>query len=211
MCVFFFFDEDHFLKVFIEFVTALLLFHVLVVWPQGMWDLSALTRDWTYIHCTGRQSPNHWTAKKVPKYLLGFPGDSDGKEYSCNAGDTSSVPGLGRSPEGGHGNPLQYSCMENPKDRGAGWTCVHGVIVWTWLSNPNFHFHIVKAIPQKPDLTDQLSVWDFWINEWMEGLGEIKSTERSLNQAERQGWWREGHINTSGRAGHLPVLESTLA
>ena len=41
---------------------------------------------------------------------LGFPGGSDGKESSCNAGD----PGLGRSPRGGHGNPLQYSCLENP-------------------------------------------------------------------------------------------------
>ena len=44
----------------------------------------------------------------------GFPGDSDGKESACNAGDLGSIPGLGRSPGGGHGNPLQYSCLENP-------------------------------------------------------------------------------------------------
>ena len=44
----------------------------------------------------------------------GFPGGSDGKEPTCNAGDQSSIPGLGRSPGGGHGNPLQYSCLENP-------------------------------------------------------------------------------------------------
>ena len=43
-----------------------------------------------------------------------FPGDSDGKESACNAGDLGSIPGLGRSPRGGHGNPLQYSCLENP-------------------------------------------------------------------------------------------------
>ena len=46
--------------------------------------------------------------------LSGFPGDSDGKKSACNAGDLGSVPGLGRSPGGGHGNPLQYSCLENP-------------------------------------------------------------------------------------------------
>jgi len=44
----------------------------------------------------------------------GFPGRSAGKESACNAGDPSSIPGLGRSPGGGHGNPLQYSCLENP-------------------------------------------------------------------------------------------------
>ena len=53
-----------------------------------------------------------------------------GKESACNAGaagDTGSIPGLGRSPGGGHGNPLQYSCLENPTDRGACWATVHGV------------------------------------------------------------------------------------
>ena len=43
-----------------------------------------------------------------------FPGGSDGKESACNAGDQGSIPGLGRSPGGGHSNPLQYSCLENP-------------------------------------------------------------------------------------------------
>ena len=46
--------------------------------------------------------------------LMGFPGGSDGKESACNLGDPSSIPGLGRSPGGGHGNPFQYSCLENP-------------------------------------------------------------------------------------------------
>ena len=44
----------------------------------------------------------------------GFPGSLAGKESACNAGDSCSIPGLGRSPGGGHGNPLQYSCLENP-------------------------------------------------------------------------------------------------
>ena len=57
----------------------------------------------------------------------GFPGGSNGKASACNAGDPGSIPGLGRSPGGGNGNPLQYSCLENPVDRGTGWTAVHGV------------------------------------------------------------------------------------
>ena len=44
----------------------------------------------------------------------GFPGGSDSKESTCNLGDLGSIPELGRSPGGGHGNPLQYSCLENP-------------------------------------------------------------------------------------------------
>jgi len=57
---------------------------------------------------------------------MGFRGGSDGKESACNEGDLDSIPRLGRSPGGGHGNPLQY-CLENPMDRGAGWASVHGV------------------------------------------------------------------------------------
>ena len=45
---------------------------------------------------------------------MGFPRGSDGKESTCNVGDLGSIPGLGRSPGKGHGNPLQYSCLENP-------------------------------------------------------------------------------------------------
>ena len=51
----------------------------------------------------------------------GFPGGSAGKESASKAGDLGSIPGLGRSPGGGHGNPLQYSFLENPMDRGAWW------------------------------------------------------------------------------------------
>ena len=52
-------------------------------------------------------------------YIYDFPGGSDGKASAYNAGDLGSVPGLGRSPGEGHGNPLQYSCLENSMDRGA--------------------------------------------------------------------------------------------
>ena len=52
---------------------------------------------------------------------------SDSKEPACSVGDPSSIPGSGRSPGEGNGNPLQYSCLENSVDRGAWWATVHGV------------------------------------------------------------------------------------
>ena len=58
---------------------------------------------------------------------MGFPGDSEVRNLSANAGDSGSIPGLGRSLGEGNGNPLQYSCLENPMDRGAWWATVHGV------------------------------------------------------------------------------------
>ena len=64
----------------------------------------------------------------------GLPQWLSGKESDCNAGDMDSIPGLGRSPEGGHSNPLQYSCLENPMDRGAWRAIVHRVTKsWIWL------------------------------------------------------------------------------
>ena len=59
----------------------------------------------------------------------GFPGDTSGKEPACEGGirDKDSFPRLGRSPGGEHGNPFQYSCLENPMDRGVWKTTVHGV------------------------------------------------------------------------------------
>ena len=52
---------------------------------------------------------------------------SDSKESACSAGDLNSVPGSGQSPGGGHGNPLQYSCLGNLMDRGASRATVHGI------------------------------------------------------------------------------------
>ena len=59
--------------------------------------------------------------------FLGFPGGSISKESTHNVGDLDSIPGLGRSPGGGDDNPLQYSCLGNPMDRGAWGATVHGV------------------------------------------------------------------------------------
>ena len=66
----------------------------------GVWNHDA----WTW------NSPHIWWKF----HHLGFPGGSDGKESACNVGDLGLIPGFGRSPRGGHGNPLQCSCLENP-------------------------------------------------------------------------------------------------
>ena len=60
-------------------------------------------------------------------YLMGLPWWLSGKESACNVGDTGLIPGSGRCPGGGNGNPLQYSCLGNPVDRGAWQAIVHGV------------------------------------------------------------------------------------
>ena len=58
---------------------------------------------------------------------ISFPGGSEVKASACIAGDLGSIPGSGGSPGEGNGNPLQYSCLENPMDGGAWWATVHGV------------------------------------------------------------------------------------
>ena len=73
----------------------------------------------------------------LPLFIKAFPGGSVVKT-TCNVGevgDTGSIAGSGKSPGGGHGDPLQYSCLKNPMDRGVWWTTVHGVTQsWTCLS-----------------------------------------------------------------------------
>ena len=75
-------------------------------------------------------------AVRLPQWL-------SGKETACSAGatgDVGSIPGLGRFPRGGHGNPLQYSCLKNPMDRGAWRATVHGVAKSrTWLERLSMH------------------------------------------------------------------------
>ena len=67
----------------------------------------------------------------LPKLRV-FPSSLVGKESACNAGDPGLIPGSGTAPGEGNGNPLQYSCLENPTDRGAWWATVHGIVKsWT--------------------------------------------------------------------------------
>ena len=77
----------------------------------------------------------HWDLSKFqPMPFRGFPDSSEIKNPPTNAGDTGLIPGSGRSPGEGNGNPLQCSCLENPRDWGASWAAVYGVAQsWTWL------------------------------------------------------------------------------
>ena len=78
--------------------------------------------------------------------IVGFPGGSVVRHLPANAGDTGDadlIPGSRRSPGEGNGNPLQYSCLENPMDGGAWWVIVHGVTKsWTRLSDFTFIFFV---------------------------------------------------------------------
>ena len=79
------------------------------------------------------------------EYIMGFPGGTSGKNPSANAGDirdADSIPGSGRYPGGGHGNPLQYSCLENPMDRGVCWATVHRVAELDTTEATNTHTRV---------------------------------------------------------------------
>ena len=79
--------------------------------------------------------------------IQGFPGGSEVKASAWNAGDMGSIPGSGRSPGEGNGNPLQYYCLKNPMDRGAWQTTVHGVAKESDRTERlHFHFHFQKVI-----------------------------------------------------------------
>ena len=123
---------------------------------HSMWDLSLWTRNQTHVPCTPWWILNHWINREIP-FLLTFKLQLKSNfcqtfldpqvslyltlqsnmyfpffgihmtSLSQDAKEASSVPESGRSPGGGNGNPFQYSCPNNPMDRGAWWATVHGV------------------------------------------------------------------------------------
>ena len=121
-----------------------------VIWYQhlvgrgqgwGCWHLS--------MPRTAPPCPPPPAKKKISKHRIIWP-QAYSKESACNTGDPGSIPGSGRSPGGGHGNPLHSSCLESPMDRGAWWTIVHGVTKgWTQLSSFDFHMFIVSGLRGK--------------------------------------------------------------
>ena len=84
------------------------------------------------------------TAHHCLSYLFNArPGGSEGKASACDAGDPGSIPGSGRSPGEGNGNPLQYSCLENPMDKGAWWATIHRVAKSRTLLSDYTFFHFL--------------------------------------------------------------------
>ena len=87
------------------------------------------------------------TNKRSSPDMGGFHGGSDSKESTCNAGDLNSIPGLGRSPREGHGNPLQHSCLENPHGQRSLWTTVHCVAESDATSRLSTTSHMEASFP----------------------------------------------------------------
>ena len=110
--------------------------HLLLCWSPGFLPGNAEAASITLVSHRGastrkrQASDSHWMfPRNSCKHL---PGGSVVKNPPANAGDASLIPGSGRSPGEGSGNPLQYSCLENPMERGAWWATVHGVTKsWT--------------------------------------------------------------------------------
>ena len=98
-----------------------------------------------------------WLTDARVDLAQGFPGGSVVKNPPANAGDAGSVPGSGRSPEGGNGYPLQYSCLENPMDRGAWRAIVHGVTTE------------LDMIEQLSNNKQSVNVSDVWMNQLLNG------------------------------------------
>ena len=125
---------------------------------------------------------------------MGFSGDSMVKNLPASAGttgDVGSIPGSGRSPGEGNGNPLQYACLENPMDRGACWATVHGVAkIWARLSDWNWshgeHRWEREAIL---DVSSGSGVK-------RSGLGEIGKE-----------YWKEGAMEEKGKPGDSGIWE----
>ena len=108
----------------------------------GLWLYTIMVWNPTQVMATVRFN------NRLPRWL-------SGEESACSAGDAGdkgSIPGSGRSPGGGHGNPLQDSCRESPIDRGAWWATVCGVAKsWTWLKGLSMH-------------TDSITLVDKWMD-----------------------------------------------
>ena len=98
---------------------------------QSQYTVSLLSVFWAFFIPSVLGDIFRWDSFGLPRWL-------SGKESASNAGDTEdsgSISGLGRSPGGGNGNPLQYFCLENSTDRGARWAMVYGVAkIWTQVS-----------------------------------------------------------------------------
>ena len=111
-----------------------------------------------------------------------FSCNSVGEEPACNAGDPGSIPGSGRSPGEGNGNPLQYSCPENPMDRGAWQVAVHGVtrVGHNLATKPHDH-----TCAQELKFSCRWAWCCMTVNEASEMLGEvgIPTREKAFSQA----------------------------
>ena len=125
----------------VHFMLCVSYHHFLKIGPK----LITMLMEDTYFACT----------------ILGFPEGSDDKESACSAGDPGLIPGSGRSPGEGTGNPLQYSCLENPMDRGACGLQFMGLqrVRHDWATNPFTLYHLLPLYSLTFSITKYLFVW----------------------------------------------------
>ena len=124
-------------------------------------------------------------------WLGGFPDSSAVKMSACNAGDPGLIPGLGRSPGEGNGNLLQYSCLENPMDRGAWRATVHGVIKsQTRLSNFTLAFD-----------------FDHWLDQSLKRWGKLSQSNKWHYFRERKAVSRSHYFSDSSFSGSHKLIK----
>ena len=134
------------------------------------------------------------------RYRVFFPGGSEVKASARNAGDLGSIPGLGRSPGEGNGNPLQYSCLENPMDGGAGWATVHGVAKSRTRLSDFTHllpwaFLVAQRLKRLPPMRET----------WVQSLGREDPLEKEMVTHSSIPWTEKpGRLQSTGsqRVGH---------
>ena len=111
-----------------------------------------------------------------------FPGGAEVKASGCNVGDLDSIPGSGRSHGEGNGNPLQSSCLENPMDRGAWWTTVHGLqrVGHDWATSPSPRIIWASLVAQL--VKNPPAMWETWVRSlgWEDLLEKGKATHSSI-------------------------------
>ena len=123
-----------------------------------------------------------------------FPNSSVGQETFCNAGDSGLIPGLGRSPEEGNGNPLQYSCLENPMDGGAWWVTVHGSqrVRHDWVTSLSLLLMDrccgIKSVPSRPGAISQSIYIAFT------APSHVPTLAPGAEQKQADGKWDSGRI-----------------
>ena len=160
-----------------KFNNVLKFHHMYILVPQFCFQM---LRKSPLIYCVLFFFLDRWKVKSdfygLWKHYVGFPDSSVGKESACNAGDSGSLPGSGRSPGEGKGYPLQYSSLENSMD-----CIVHGVAKsWTGLSD--FHLHFMC-------LLNQITYWQggsqshilgkyfWWVTQWHVYYNDVEKKE----------------------------------
>ena len=141
--------------------------------------------------------------KRVSLPQTVFPGGAEVKASACNVGDLGSIPGLGRSPGEENGNTLQYSCLENPMDRGAWWATVHGSqrVGHDWATSlffsPNSDFMCsAYEFPGPYGMVSQSHSLNF-AKDWQSDKGKKtekkeaseKQWEQDVGEQNKNGWW----------------------